>query len=351
MAKRRGHGEGSIYLRDDGRWSASISLENCKRKTLYGKTRKEVQEKLKRALPEQQQGILQVGVAPKLSDYAPNWLESYQRCVRPNTHQRVCEVFHLHVLPTLGHIRLDKLTPQYLDQLYKEKLKENLSPTTVALIHTVIHKALDHAVKQGIIHLNVSDRVEPPRQEEYEARVFTEEELEQFLIAIRGHPLFLLLLMDVSTGMRRGEIAGLKWSDVDRKKGIVRLQRAIVRQPKQLGGGYAEAPLKTKKSRRSIVLPEYVRRLLEQYYAEQEVMVQENNRSKQFSQLSKQRGYRILTSLFIQLLMTVETAVMDHTFNIYTFAPGSDAADPNARLHSAHGDVRHPTSDQFPGRV
>src|SRR5258708_35752202 len=92
MAKRRGHGEGSIYLRDDGRWAASLSLENRKRKTLYGKTKKEVQEKLKKALREQEQGVLLVNNPVKLSEYAVNWLETYQRSVRPNTHQRACAI-------------------------------------------------------------------------------------------------------------------------------------------------------------------------------------------------------------------------------------------------------------------
>ena len=151
----------------------------------------------------------------------------------------------LHILPTLGNIQLDKLTPQHLDRLYSKKLKE-LSPTTMQTIHNTLHKALSDAVKQGILLINVSERVEAPRKNDYEARVFNEEETHAFLLAIRNHPLYVLLLIDVSTGMRRGEIVGLKWNDIDLKRGILQVRRAIVRRPMESGGGYAESPLKTK---------------------------------------------------------------------------------------------------------
>lgn len=273
---RRGNGEGSVFQRkEDRKWVASITLDNGKRKVLYGKTKKEVTEKLIKVRSEQQQGMLSVNSKTKLSEYIEGWLESYKRGVRPNTHQRACEIMRLHVLPTLGSIQLDKLTPQHLDRLYTKKLAE-LSPTTVQTIHNTLHKALGDAIKQGILLINVSERVEAPRKNDYEARVFSEEEICTFLMAIRDHPLYVLLLIDVSTGMRRGEVVGLKWSDIDLKRGIVQVRRAIVRRPTELGGGYAEAPLKTKKSRRSIILPAYIVAILEQYRAQRMSTIQQN---------------------------------------------------------------------------
>jgi len=276
---KRANNEGSIYRRkSDGKWVASITLDDGKRKVLYGNTKKEVTEKLIKIRSQQQQGMLPTDAKTKLSDYIEGWLESYKRCVRPNSHQRACEIMRLHVLPTLGNIQLDKLTPQHLDKLYK-KLLETLSPTTVQSIHNTIHKALSDAVKQGILLMNVSERVEAPRKDEYEARVFTEEETEKFLKAIKNHSLYVLLLIDLSTGMRRGEIVGLKWSDLDLKKGIVQVRRAIVRRPTDLGGGYAEAPLKTKKSRRSIMLPPYIITVLAHYREQQIALVQQANQT------------------------------------------------------------------------
>ncbi len=184
----------------------------------------------------------------------------------------------LHVLPTLGKFQLDKLTPQHLDKLYTQKLEE-LSPTTVQTIHNTLHKALSDAIKKGIIPTNVSERVEAPRKNEYEPRVLSEEEIRAFLRAIRDHPLYELFLMDVSTGMRRGEIVGLRWNDIDLIKGSIQVRRAIVRRPKELGGGYAEAPLKTKRSRRNIVLPAYILVVLEKYRGEQELLVLQAGRT------------------------------------------------------------------------
>ena len=273
---RRGNGEGSVFQRkSDKKWVASITLDDGKRKVLYGKTKKEVTEKLIKVRREQQQGMLSVTSKTKMSEYIEGWLENYKRGVRPNTHQRACEIMRLHILPTLGNIQLDKLTPQHLDRLYSKKLKE-LSPTTVQTIHNTLHKALSDAVKQGILLINVSERVEAPRKNEYEARVFSEEETRTFLMAIRNHSLYVLLLIDVSTGMRRGEIVGLKWNDIDLKRGILQVRRAIVRRPTELGGGYAEAPLKTKRSRRSIMLPAYIVAILEQYRAQQMSIMQQN---------------------------------------------------------------------------
>lgn len=272
---KRGNGEGSIFQRKaDKKWVGSITLENGKRKVFYGKTKKEVTEKLIKARSEQQKGALQSDAKMKLSEYVESWLENYKRGVRPNTHQRACEIMRLHVLPTLGNIQLDKLTPQHLDRLYTKKLEE-LSPTTVQTMHNILHKALSDAIKQEIIYINVSERVEAPRKNEYEARVFNEEEMQKFLTAIQNHPLYVLLLIDIATGMRRGEIVGLKWNDIDLKKGVVQVRRAIVRRPTTLGGGYAEAPLKTKKSRRSIMLPAYIVVVLEQYRMEQISMIQQ----------------------------------------------------------------------------
>src|SRR6266571_8839517 len=99
---KRGNGEGSIFQRKaDKKWVASITLENGKRRVFYGKTKREVTEKLIKARSEQQ-GMLLVNARTKLSDYIAGWLESYKRGVRPNTHQRACEIMRLHVIPSLG---------------------------------------------------------------------------------------------------------------------------------------------------------------------------------------------------------------------------------------------------------
>ena len=138
---RRGHGEGTIYQRKDGRWAASITLENHKRKTFYGKTKKEALEQLKKARLEQQQVTLVVGVQQTLAHYLNDWLKVHKQTVRPRSFERYEAIIRLHLVPRLGNIPLHKLTAQHLDKLYVEKLEEGLSPTTVTAIHTMLHTA------------------------------------------------------------------------------------------------------------------------------------------------------------------------------------------------------------------
>src|SRR5579859_7095181 len=105
--KRRGHGEGSIYQRKDGRWVASITLEDGGRKSFYGKTRREVQEKLKVALREQQQGTLATGPQQTLKVYLEQWIEQVHRppIIRVSTYGKYRVVVYQHLIPGLGHIQ------------------------------------------------------------------------------------------------------------------------------------------------------------------------------------------------------------------------------------------------------
>jgi integrase len=163
--RRRGHGEGSIFKRKDRRWAASITRENHKRKTFYGNTKKEVQEQLKKAQLEQQQGTFIVGAKQTVAHYLDDWLKVHKQTIRPRSHERYEAIIRLHLVPWLGNIPLHKLTAQHLDKLYIEKLEEGLSPTTVTAVHTMLHTALEKAVRLGLISRNVCDLVPP--QEKY----------------------------------------------------------------------------------------------------------------------------------------------------------------------------------------
>ncbi len=146
-SKQRGHGEGSIYQRKDGRWVASITVEGRKRKTLYGKTRKEVAEKLHKALQDRRQGILPTWPRQKLGEYLEHWLEKVHKPgIRLTTYAGYRNVLDNHLLPGLGHIQLQGLTPQQVQAFYARELEDGLSPRTlVSMVHVVLHKALDDA--------------------------------------------------------------------------------------------------------------------------------------------------------------------------------------------------------------
>jgi len=257
--KHRGHGEGTIYHRQDGRWAASITVESGKRKTFYGKSRKAVQEKLKGALHEQQQGTLVTTPQQTTKQFLEDWLENtHKQNIRPRSHERYEQIIRLHIVPSLGKVQLQKLAPQQLKKLYADKLKEGLSTVTVAAIHNLLHRALDDAVKWDILARNVCDRISPPRKINREITPLTAEQTHILLAEIRGHPQEALFVLALNTGMRRGELLGLKWRDINFIEGILQVRRILNRVPtkmiKEVGQRYVESEPKTKKSRRPILL-------------------------------------------------------------------------------------------------
>jgi integrase len=266
MAKR-GRGEGSIYRRKDGRWTAEISLEGGKSKFLYGKTRREVQEKLKKALYEQQQGMLVTGAQQKVGQFLTHWLEDvHKRSIRPRTYERYEEIVRLHLAPGIGYHQLQKLSAQHLQSFYAKKLEEGLSTTTVISFHNVLHKALETAVRWNLIARNPCDLVSPPRRKRFEIRPLSMQQIQQFLAVARGHRQEALFILALATGMRRGELLALKWQDLDLEQGTLQVRRILTRIPSRLPGkGYEEAEPKTDKGRRSIALPSFAAEALRQH--------------------------------------------------------------------------------------
>lgn len=253
---KRGHGEGSIYQRKDGRWVACMTLENHKRKYFYGDTRREVQEQLKKALHEQQQGILATGSQQTLKTYLENWLEQvYKPTVKPLTYQQCFSMAKNHLIPTIGSVPLQKLTPDKVQALYTQKLKDGLAPRTVVLIHSVLHRALENAVKWNLVPRNVAKLVTLPRIERHEGQTLTVEQARRLLELARGSNMEALLLVAVTTGMRKGELLALHWDDVNFVSKFVHVRRTVGRVA---GRGWVESEPKTRASRRKIALPDEV---------------------------------------------------------------------------------------------
>lgn len=261
---RRGNGEGSIVRRKDGRHEAKITLEDGSRKSLYGKTRKEVQEKLKVALHEQQQGTLVTAPQQKLEQFLHDWLENTQKhSVRPRTYERYEEIVRLHIVPVLGNHFVQKVTAQQIEAFYTKKIKDGYKPVTVTSFHTVLHKALDTAVRWNLVAKNVCDVVKPPHAEEFEIQPLNVEQIHKLLAVTleRGYPIEALVTLALATGMRRGELLGLKWQDIDMTTSTLQVRRIMSRVPSKLKTeerrGYVEANTKTKKSRRSIMVASF----------------------------------------------------------------------------------------------
>ncbi len=270
---RRGHGEGSIYRRKDGRWTASITLEDRKRKTFYGKTRKEVQELLKNALHQQQVGALATGPQQTVKQYLEQWLEQVHKpAIRLSSYIKYRGLLDRDILPALGHLRLQKLTPQHVQALYARKLEEGLTARTIHSIHSLLHKALDTAVHWDLVSRNVCDLVSQPRPCQHEIRPLNKDQAMQLLKAAREHRLEALLTLAVATGMRRGELLSLRWQDINLADACLHVRHTMNRI---LGHGIVESEPKTPQGKRKIMLPQFaVEALKEQRTRQQEARLQ-----------------------------------------------------------------------------
>ncbi len=257
MASRRGHGEGTIYRREsNGLWVASVDLGYVngkrKRKSIYGKTRREVAEKLKGVLHEQQQGRPVAADRQTVGQFLDRWLAGDVKPTKaPKTYASYAETVRVHLVPSLGRITLAKLTPEDVQVLLSSKTATGLSPTTVRYIRTVLRIALGRAEKWGLVARNVAALVDPPRAVRTEVRPLTVDEARTFLGAVEGDRLEALYRVAISVGLRMGEALGLSWEDIDFASGELRVRRALQR----VDGRLILKEPKTERSRRTLTLP------------------------------------------------------------------------------------------------
>ncbi len=173
---------------------------------------------------------------PKVSDYLTRWLsDSVRDKVKQRTFENYEYMVRVHLVPALGHVKLRSLTPARVQALYRAKLDSGLSPRTVQLIHTVLHKALKQAVKWELVAKNVTEAVNAPRPARVtgkKIRPLSRKEYFAFREAVRGDRLEALYVLAVTAGLREGEILGLDWEAVDLDRGIVYVRRQLTRTKK-----------------------------------------------------------------------------------------------------------------------
>jgi integrase len=220
MTKRRGNGEGSITRhKKSGKWMARYTVETPtgpKRRTVYADTRKEAAEKLAKALSQRADGIVVDDKNLTVGEYLHRWLSDCVRgTVRESTHSRDEYLVTKHVTPSIGRVKLKNVNALHLQTLYRERLDAGLSGSTVQKIHHVLHKGLGQAVRWDLIARNPADAVKAPTPATKEMRPLSAQEARKLLEAARGDRLEALYVLAVHTGMRCGELLGLKWLDVD----------------------------------------------------------------------------------------------------------------------------------------
>jgi integrase len=260
---KRGRNEGTIFKRDDGRWCAAIDLgfENGKRrrKYLYGETRGAVAGELTKVLRNKAQGLPVFIERQTVGQFLERWLEDSARvATRPRTFERYSQLIRLHIVPTLGWLRLEKLSPGHVQHLLNAKLAAGLSSKTVRHIRGVLCTALGRALKWDLVGRNAAALTDAPKAVRPEIRAFTPDEAKRFIDAVKGERLEALYLLTVTLGLRRGEVLGLKWPDVDFDASTVQVRASLQRE----NGRLELSETKTKGSRRPLPLLEFVAKAL-----------------------------------------------------------------------------------------
>ncbi len=264
-SRHRGHGEGTIYQRADGRWCSQVTIGTNpktgkpKRKTFYGRTRREVAEKLAKVQRELTTGLYIEPSEISLGTWLDKWLTEYKKPqLKQSTFEDYEMLIRVHIRPALGNIPLAKLQPHMLQAFYNDKLesgrhdgKGGLSTRTVRYFHAVIRQALEQAVKEGILPRNVADATNPPVVKNKPMQPLTEEELLSIFEAAKGDRYFAAYVLVATTGMRRGELCGLCWDCVDLEQGTATVRRQLLVFKDGLS---LEDTTKSKRGRRSIAL-------------------------------------------------------------------------------------------------
>lgn len=258
---RRSNGEGTIYKNSDGIWTAVVTIgrneETGKiiRKYVYGKTKTEVQNKKAALLEKEQQFTYIDADKTSISQWLDTWLYTHARTrVRQNTLEGYQFIVRNHLKPNLGSLKLGKLQSTQIQAMINKIRDNGGSPRLAEFSFAVLRAALRQALKEGLIYRDPTLAVSLPKKRKKEVKPLTDDQWNT-LLATASTPVFIfwypVLLLEWGTGMRRGELVGLRWSDIDFTRKTVSICRAAITTK---DGPKISEP-KSNKSRRTIPLP------------------------------------------------------------------------------------------------
>ena len=279
MSKRRKKGEGTLVFREDGRWEGRVVVgydENGlpKTKSVLARTKAECQERLDALIAEQDQaaGKLTKSCSSGMpfGEWISYWYENFVKpALRPTTQMGYENSIYKHIIPVLGKVPLAELNQERLQKFYAQlkksgRLRETehfgpgLSDRSVRACHDVIRMAMDRAVTEKLLRCNPADACKLPLKRGKEMQILHRDEIQRFLIQAKEEGFYEMAVLELSTGMRRGEICALQWNDLDFTTGELRICRQVYRADGQL----TVSQPKTRTSLRTVILPPAVLSIL-----------------------------------------------------------------------------------------
>lgn len=278
MSKRRKQGEGTLRKRADGRWEARVVIGYDDKglpitKNVTAMEKSKCLEKLEQLKKCGVQLTGKVKAEMAFGDWLDFWYQQYaKQTLRPTTQSGYENMIYNHIIPDIGKIPLNKQMQNDLQQFYTrlksggrkvrtELYGKGLSDRMVRGCHAMCRKGLEKAVADGIIRINPAIGCKLPPKKAKEMQVLTKEEMQRFMIQAKSDGYFELFLLELSTGMRRGEIAALQWTDLNMQTGELH----ICRHATTVHGNIQITTPKTKSSIRTVILPPEIVKILAEY--------------------------------------------------------------------------------------
>src|SRR5215212_8606200 len=229
--KSRANGDGDVFPRKNkaGKitsYRGAYFGPDGKRRYVSGKTKEEARKALREARSNADAGLVFDAGKLTVEEYLARWLaDSVKDTVRQRTYERYESIFRVHIKPVIGRLKLKALTPAHVRALYRQKLDSGLSPRTVNYIHVTLHKALSQAVSDGLVPRNAA-QVKAPRPEKPEIKPLSQDQARKLIRTAyeTGDRYAALYVVALHTGLREGEMLGLRWDDLDLEATMPTLQ-------------------------------------------------------------------------------------------------------------------------------
>jgi len=268
----RGHitkrSEGSYSIVLDVGTDPATGRRKQQRVTVRG-TKKDAEKRLAELFHQLDTGTFTKPSKDTLSDFLSRWLQDYAKPhLTPRAYERYESIIRVHLTPSLGSIPLTEVRPDHIQKHYTAMLNDGLSARTVRYHHVILHVALQSAVKWGLVPRNVADAVDPPRPGHTEMHTWNENEIAQFLDGIKDSQYYTLFYTALFTGMRRSELLGLTWQDIDLLYSVISVNRGLHHLS---DGSYVFTEPKSAKSKRTIALPPSAILVLKAHYDNQKL--------------------------------------------------------------------------------